>query len=264
MNIKEYISSGIIESYVLGVAAQAERDEFEAMCAQYPEIAAAREAFEVSLEARLMDSAPPPPALLRDKVQTAIQQINTPPVTEISEQEESSLPRIGLWKWLAAASIILMAGSLVWAFSLNNKFRKAQADNRSLKTEMEQSSAELAQLRSEAGMLHRPGLKMAALQGTAVAPGAFATIYWDTASPSRNVYLMINNLPQPAPGKQYQLWALIDGQPHDLGVFNFEIEKHLLVQMKGVQTAQAFAITLEPAGGSPGPTLDAMYAHGKL
>jgi anti-sigma-K factor RskA len=75
---------------------------------------------------------------------------------------------------------------------------------------------------------------------------------------------MINNLPQPAPGKQYQLWALIDGQPHDLGVCDFEIKKRLLVQMKGVHNAQAFAITLEPTGGSPGPTLEAMYAHGEL
>lgn len=264
MNIKEYISSGIIESYVLGIASQAERDEFESICAQYPEVAAARDAFEASLEARLLESAPPPPVFLREKVQTAIQNINTAPATEIDEEEERPQPRIGLWKWIAAASIILMAGSLFWAFSLNSKYQKAQADNRNLKTQVDQSSAELAQLRSEAEMLHKPGMKMAALQGTAAAPGAFATIYWDTASPSRNVYLMINNLPQPTPGKQYQLWALIDGQPHDLGVFDFEIQKHLLVQMKGVHTAHAFAITLEPAGGSTGPTLEAMYAHGEL
>jgi hypothetical protein len=50
MNVKEYISSGIVESYVLGLASEAERQEFEQNCVQYPEIAQARTAFELSLE----------------------------------------------------------------------------------------------------------------------------------------------------------------------------------------------------------------------
>jgi anti-sigma-K factor RskA len=34
--------------------------------------------------------------------------------------------------------------------------------------------------------------------------------------------------------------------------------------MKNVQNAQAFAVTLEQRGGSPTPTMEAMYAMGKL
>jgi hypothetical protein len=50
MNVREYISSGIIESYVMGLASETERQEFEANCMQYPEIAEARTAFEMALE----------------------------------------------------------------------------------------------------------------------------------------------------------------------------------------------------------------------
>ena len=50
MNIQEYISSGIIESYVLGLASPEERTEFEQICAQYPELAEARNNFELALE----------------------------------------------------------------------------------------------------------------------------------------------------------------------------------------------------------------------
>ncbi|HUP12705.1 MAG TPA: anti-sigma factor, partial [Niastella sp.] len=111
--------------------------------------------------------------------------------------------------------------------------------------------------------LRSPGMKMAALNGTEHAPQAHATIFWDTAS-TKDVYLMISNLPQPASDKQYQLWAMLNGQPINLGVFDMEIrQERLLVKMQNVQQAQAFAITLEPKGGSVNPTMP-MYVMGSL
>jgi hypothetical protein len=50
VNIQEYISSGIIESCVLGLASAEERVEFEKMCALYPELADARNNFELAIE----------------------------------------------------------------------------------------------------------------------------------------------------------------------------------------------------------------------
>ena len=92
-------------------------------------------------------------------------------------------------------------------------------------------------------------------------PSSLATVYWD--SRSRDVYLMINNLPLPAGDKQYQLWALVDGKPVDAGVFDVK-DALSLVKMKNIPKAQGFAITLEKRGGSPAPTLDAMYVMGKV
>ena len=50
MNAKEYINSGVVESYVLGLADSAESAEFERMCAAHEEVRAARDAFEILLE----------------------------------------------------------------------------------------------------------------------------------------------------------------------------------------------------------------------
>ncbi len=75
--------------------------------------------------------------------------------------------------------------------------------------------------------------------------------------------MLIGNMPQTASDKQYQLWALIDNRQVDLGVFDIKKEG-LLVKMKNVHNAEAFAITIEPRGGSPTPTLEAMSAIGKL
>jgi hypothetical protein len=57
VNVKEYISSGIVESYVLGLANEQEAAEFEKNCAAYPELLEARIAFEKQLEDQAMQNA---------------------------------------------------------------------------------------------------------------------------------------------------------------------------------------------------------------
>ena len=87
-----------------------------------------------------------------------------------------------------------------------------------------------------------------------------ASIYWDTLS--KDVYLMINNMPQPAADKQYQLWALLPEEgaaPVDLGMIVLKQER-TLYRMKNVQNAKAFAITVEPKGGSKTPTTQPMVS----
>ena len=77
---------------------------------------------------------------------------------------------------------------------------------------------------------------------------------------------MVNNLPAPTSGKQYQLWAILNGQPVDLGVIPNDIfvqKKALLLTMKNTIGAQAFAITLEKMGGNPTPE-GQMYTLGNL
>ena len=236
----------------MGLVTDAERQEFEALCAQHPEIAEARTAFETALEEQLLRDAIPPPAHLKElvaqKIQTEENAVSAYP--EIQE-EETTVRGPGIWRWLAAASLLLLAGAAYWAISSNNKYRELQATNRRLEQQLEQSAARLDTLRQETGILTKQGVRMATLQGTAD-PSMYATVYWDTTAANKDVYLMVNNLPQPASDKQYQLWALMDGQPIDLGVF--VREERLLIKMKNVQHAQAFAITLEPRGGSATPT----------
>ncbi len=264
MNVKEYISSGIIESYVLGLVSDAERQEFEDYCAQYPELAEARDSFERALENSLQNDAIAPPKELKAKIETLIMEPRGEYDNEkSSNNNEAQVYKMSSWKWLAAASVILMACALFWGISNNNKYNKIQQSNRDLKEKLDQHAAELAELKKDASTLQKQGMKLASLQGTQNAPGSFANIYWDTTT--KDVYLLINNMPRPATMKQYQLWALISGKPVDLGVIEYSLwQKNLLVKMKNVHKAEAFAITLEPKGGSVNPTMDKMYVIGKL
>lgn len=253
MNIQEYISGGIIESYVLGLASAEERSEFESMCTQYPEVLEARMAFELAIEKEAFQNAIEPPVSLKEKISDKIQSpgklVNIP----------SSAGRKTNWlKYAVAACLILLAGSLYWNISLYNKNKKLQSD-------FSNTIAKLNTMENDSRILQQnPGVKMAAMTGMEVSPQSLATVYWDTTS--KDVYLLINNLPRPASDKQYQLWALLDGKPIDAGLIENEYfiqQNKLLIHMKNMQGAQAFAITLEKKGGNPTPE-GSMYVMGKL
>jgi anti-sigma-K factor RskA len=260
VNVKEYIQSGVVESYVLGLATEAERQEFEQAVATYPEIVEARDSFERALEVQLMQDAVRPPAFLKEKIQQQLGSAGA--ATYQSEQiEEAPVRRMNVWRLLAAACFIGLLGAGYWAYTTNEKYNDAVARQLTIEKELQQKNTELAAMQQEAAMLQSPGVKVAALKGTANAPQALTTVFWD--STNQNVYLLVNNLPQAATDKQYQLWALLDGKPIDLGMLEPR-QNRLLVKMKNVQNAQAFAITLEPKGGSVNPTMTAMYVVGNL
>ena len=75
------------------------------------------------------------------------------------------------------------------------------------------------------------------------------------------MYANIDNLPALPSDKQYQLWALKGGVPIDLGVMD---DSTLLQFQKSTRLAEAFAITIEKAGGSPTPTMTELIMLGKI
>lgn len=235
MNTQEYISSGIVESYVLGLASEEERREFENMCNQHSEVFAARNAFEIALEKQAMQNAIAPSADVKNKIFDAISSS-----AKVVSMAEAPVKKINWFKYAAAASVILLAGSLFWNVSLMNK-------NQDLKNNYESSVAKLSELEKDFNVLQQnPNVKMASMKGMEASPKSFATVYWDTTS--HDVYLLMNNLPKPASDKQYQLWAFLDGQPIDMGLIEISEKPLQLYHLKKAQAAQAFAVTLEKKG----------------
>lgn len=251
MNVKEYISSGIVESYVMGLASEAERQEFEANCIQYPEIAEARKLFELMLEEQLLKDAVTVPGFLKPQIQERVKNSSSEITTQENPEDHKPVRRVGVWRWIAAASLILLAASVYWVLITNRKYEELRARNKELETQVQQSTAQMTEMQEDLDKLQKHPMKTVALKSEDAR--AYAIVYWDTVSTSRDVYLLINNLPQPASDKQYQLWALFNGQAIDLGMIEVK-EKRLLYRMKNVQNAEAFAISLEPKGGSVAPT----------
>lgn len=232
---------------MLGIASADERAEFENMCRQYPEVLQARIAFELSLEKQAMENAIEPSVDLKKKI---FDEIN--PSGKIKSITETSVRNLTWLKVAVAACFILLAGSIWWNLKLRD-------ENKELKNDLISSNEMITEMKNA---VQQPSVKMARMDGTSVSPQSFATVYWDTTT--HDVYLLVNNLPKPASDKQYQLWALLNGKPIDMGVLEISEKPLQLYRMKNIQAAQAFAITLEKKGGSPTPTLDKMYVLGKL
>lgn len=242
-----------MESYVLGLASEEERREFEQLCALYPELLDARIAFELSLEKEAIENAVTPPIALKEKIMTL-----THNNAKTATLPASPVRYLHGWKYAAAACLLVLAGSIYLNVSLSDR-------NKKLQTNFDNTVAELDAIKKDIAMLtSQPQVKMASLKGTEISPHSYTTVYWDTAS--HDVYLLANNLPSPPTDKQYQLWALLDGKPIDLGMLDYDLkQKKLLIRMKNAQEAEAFAITLEekdrPDTSTPAGE---MFVMGKL
>ncbi len=71
MDIQEYIKSGVIESYVLGIATSEEVQEVEQM-KQYPEVQEAIVDFSSSLEEQAFLNAVAPPPDLKERIMQSL------------------------------------------------------------------------------------------------------------------------------------------------------------------------------------------------
>ncbi|MVN21508.1 anti-sigma factor [Mucilaginibacter arboris] len=61
---------------------------------------------------------------------------------------------------------------------------------------------------------------------------------------------------------QYQLWAIRKLKPISLGVFDVRKTDSIMEKMASIDKASAFAVTLEPRGGSEKPTMKQMMVMG--
>lgn len=167
--------------------------------------------------------------------------------------------------WLTAASVIglvISIGAVIYLVSQNRSTENRIAslsqtmDTLTIKNK-EQESKILAfsetMLMAESKEYKKIGLS--ALPGK---EEAFANILWNTKT--HEVFISDMSLPKAPEGKQYQLWAIVDGKPVDAGLLS-DSNKYLAQRMKVFEKADAFAISIEQTGGSPTPT--EVYMMGK-
>lgn len=267
MNIQEYISSGIIESYVLGLASQEERAEFEKLCREYPEIVDARTRFEIAFEKQLLEQAPTPASEVKEKVMNAIRQQPSVNQTKVITMESSNTSRSSSsMRWVAAASVILLLGAAFFAYKFYNQTQDLKNSNAELQAQKQSTDSVLNKMVEEQRVIQDPNVAVVNMQGTEKAPSSSANVYWD--STSSNVYLVVRNMPKLPNDKQYQLWSLINGangqlQPTSLGLFDVGDDKKLILKMNNTQKADAFAITIENRGNTGGPNLEQLQNMGK-
>lgn len=266
MKIEEYISSGILESYVLDQLSQAERAEVEKIANDHAEVREEIEFIELSIEAIAFKSSKKPAAHLKNSILDKIDlEEDATPVVAIDRNESGS----SFLKYAAAASIIVALGSAFMAFNYWNKWKGAEdrlstliAQNEQFAENYNTVNQKLDHLENAVAVLDNSSYTRVVLNGTDNSPDAKATVYWNKST--KDVYLSIKGLKELSEDQQYQLWAIIDGKPVDAGVFDMN-NPGMLVQLKNTNpNAVAFAVTIEPRGGSENPSLETMQVIGNV
>ena len=259
----------LAEIYALNAIDDAERAAIEHYLASAPP--AERAAFnervrqaQEALTASFTAEAEPPPGLL-DRIMAAVpaqddggqaQQpghapASVPPVVAKPVRESPEVPVTdeigaarqrreerrrpqGMRNWLvgvAAAAVIALGGVGVGAYVANQNDPLNQ-------------------------VLQAGDVRQATVEVTG---GGTATV--SVSSSKDAIVVKMNNVPAPPPGKVYQMWLIPkDGSaPVSQGLMDAEaLSKPAVV--KGISSAAALGITVEPAGGSASPTMPTVAA----
>ncbi len=262
MDINAYISSGIIEQYALGNTTQDEASILECVMKHNSEVEKAIMEAQETLGDLAMAQSVEPSIELKAKIAGKLV-FNDADNTVVDDQKVIQLeePRMDGKKfkskspnfWIIAASLLLLI-SLGWNI-LNTTSKNTEIETLANNNEVLKGQIEAVEQQNNL-LIDADKIK---LLGVETHPELLATILY---SAENQVFLQLGNLPQAPSGKEYQLWAIVDGAPVDLGMYDQSSDK--LQQMKTVQNPQAFAITLENQGGSPTPTMEQMYVMGKV
>lgn len=142
--------------------------------------------------------------------------------------------------WVAAAALVIAAWS---------GWRQA-----SLGRELERLGAERDRLAESLAIVSSPGSRAVVLAGLGPSPNASGHTF---VNPERGQALFYAfDLPALTPDKTYQLWWIEGGKPVSAGTFDVDEHGRGSVRVERAPTGvtDAWAVTIEPAGGVPAPT----------
>ncbi|MEO9256946.1 MAG: anti-sigma factor [Crocinitomicaceae bacterium] len=275
MKIEEYIASGIIENYLLGVVSPQEKQEVECMSHIYPEIKQELNALELAMENFLLAEETPIAEDLWLKIEGQLEDKNIRLITPNNSQETKVTEIVSINRPSRAATfgmVASIAAILIIGFffvqtknKLSNKeIQLASIQNKmnGLKDENNGIVNNLNHQKELVAFLSDPNTKSVTMKGMPAKDStANSQVCWNAKS--KKVMLCIGELPANPGDMQYQLWAMVDGKPVDLGVFDAD-GTHPMIQMNSIENPQAFAVTLERKGGSSTPNLNELYVLGAM
>ena len=261
MDTRELIESGSLELYAMNALPPEEMRQIDEVRTRYPELNAEIEKIEAALEEYAQVHRVAPAGDLKDKIAAQLQ----------FADEAQPAPKVvymvpPFYRYAVAASvavIMVLAATNIYTYrkynNTNRELLALQTEKTVSANQVKYVTGESEKMNNELAIVTSPVHRQIILNGLPLAPSAKAVIYWNNET--GQTYINSAALPQVASNEQFQLWAIVDGKPVDLGVVNKDTSFSI---MKDVKNAQAFAITLEPLGGKPTPTLEKMYVVGNV
>ena len=228
MSKNEIIESGILERYILGTTSSEENLFVQQKCKEFPELEQEIEAIEMAL-VNYAEISSPLKTVSKDKIKEKVfAEINS--TTKNISSEKKVIPLNTMYyKFGIAASILLLITSMVYNFTMQNHLKRSQTElaqlqqnelqmNSTMKTQEELMLA----MNDKLTILSDPATKSIELKGMNSLENKKAMVRYNPNT--HQVYFDAHNLELADKEKQYQLWAIIDGKPVDMGMIDINGE----------------------------------------
>lgn len=262
MEAQEYIESGILELYVYGLLTETENLEIAEMAKKNPEVEQEILAIEKAIIALSSSFSPFHSVANFEKIKARL---------ELKHGKVVDMKPASNWsQYVGWAAAVLMLLGLGYQTLELTKTKEAIATVGNEKNKIQREFAYLDQQNKETEKnltivrdIKNTGVT---LGGQAVSPTSFAKVYWN--KDTKTTYIDAAGLPKPPKGMVYQVWSLKLSPvltPTSIGLLdNFEENNQKIFAVDQTDSAEAFGITLEPAGGSLTPTMEQLYTLGKV
>jgi anti-sigma-K factor RskA len=266
VNAQDIISSGLLELYAAGLTSKEESLQVEQWLKAYPEVLAEYNEIQGHVEMYAFSQAVEPDKAVKNKIFERIDKgaITNSDTTNNAKASTTVVTMRTYWKWIAAASVILLLGSAILNWLLYNRYSNIHNTLQQTQQELADARQGAHDMKQDMDVVQSKYSELVQLNGVNATPDAIAKVFW--MKNTGEVYIDPSNLPEISQGQQFQLWAIIDGKPVDAGLIitSKKGNKYRIQKMKSFGKVQAFAITVEKEGGSLTPTLNKMVVSGKI
>ena len=190
-----------------------------------------------------------------DAVVESTGQTTSPAATNVIKMPERSRVRwSAMQRFGALAASLAFAALIISLVMLWNRNRAMQAEMARLNSDLQTMQEQFKREQEISRMFTATDTRLATLTGTEMAPRAHARLAYNKSGAAM---MVADELPPAPAGKDYQIWFIAEGKPVPGGVFKPDAKGHVEMHDQvpaAARGATAFAITLEPQGGTPAPT----------
>jgi cell division protein FtsB len=265
MTPNELINSGLLELYVSGTLPEADNLLISKMAIEYSIVHEEIKRIENSLIAALENENYNISDQAKNKIFEAVKIIPNNAETKVVALSK----RRNFINWAAAAMLVLLIGSGFLISILSKQKNQLAAQKTQVETDNEtllsrnsflQSSIDKAA--NDLSILRSHDFKKIMLMPVASNNHEMACVYWNPITHK----LFVDNcgLANPGEGKTFQLWAMKNGKPINVGVFNQDMYNKGLQEFASVDVVESFAVTIENAAVAAEPNLAALQVAGKI
>lgn len=257
MNKEQFLNTGLLEQFALGLTDPEESAVVEQYLGEFPELRDELYAMQEALENYAKQYAISPPDAVKQNIMQGVEDTNLQP-----QAGKGALYTSGMtWsKWLSYAALIALTLGYLYQ---SNRYKQTKMELRNATVALsscEGLNKSLQDSKRIYAFISDIHTQPITLKGTSAHADATALVYWN--EDRKQGYFFASGLPEPPTDKQYQIWADVEDEMISIGLLDYQTKD--LQTIEYIAQAKSLNITLEPKGGSTKPTVSNLYVNAEI